>query len=405
MKRIKKYAIIFLIMVIGTIVTVTITNIIAYYSITMQFLIIFIVHSIVALLNEWRQRVRLSKLEHQIELHQIHEVMLEVSNSIFHMEDKSKLLQNILNKAVSVSPNASHGTILVKNEEGNLEFKALKGYKDSMLSIVLEPRETYQWQETSGDFRRPILIDDISKYNALKKTCTLESFEEAKGLHLKSALSTPILINGDFYGWINIDSTERKAFTEKDIQLMKYFASQVAIVIFNHLHYEHTLHLSRYDALTGIGNRRYFQEQFDKKVKENENTNEVSSFVVMDLNNLKIINDKYGHNTGDLYIQTFAQRFSDSIRDSDLFARYGGDEFAAVFYGMDNKQVEKKIQLIRDEIAKHPIIVDGNEIKVCFSFGVVQISDEFNVYQTLVSLADERMYEDKKKIKENMLNS
>ena len=84
--------------------------------------------------------------------------------------------------------------------------------------------------------------------------------------------------------------------------------------------------------LTNIYNRRSFEDIFDKILNKALRYNESFYLVTFDLNNLKHINDTFGHLNGDEFIKSFVNKLKKSIRNSDVLARYGGDEFVGVFF-------------------------------------------------------------------------
>ncbi len=201
---------------------------------------------------------------------------------------------------------------------------------------------------------------------------------------------------------INIDSTFANAFTDYDILTMKYFTAQTAIAIKNHLLLERTVYLSRFDKLTNTYNRSYFEEIFEEFYKKAARYHEEFTLLILDLNGLKSINDTYGHQVGDKAIQHFAEGFKQEIRSSDLFARYGGDEFIAVFFHATPDSTLGKLQAIITYFEDHPLKTDLGELFVSFSYGLSHFPSDSNSFDLLVKLADERMYEYKYALKNDL---
>lgn len=168
--------------------------------------------------------------------------------------------------------------------------------------------------------------------------------------------------------------------------------------------YEEIINLSRYDKLTNVYNRRYFEDLFDEHFKIANEINKKFFFVLFDLNGMKEVNDIYGHLAGDEFLKKFADTIKENSREADLFARYGGDEFVAVFFNINQKDLELKLEKINKELIETPLDFQGNSIECSFSYGVVNFPNEAKNYNDLVKLADERMYSYKEKIKVELKN-
>ncbi|MDG2866089.1 GGDEF domain-containing protein, partial [Vibrio parahaemolyticus] len=127
----------------------------------------------------------------------------------------------------------------------------------------------------------------------------------------------------------------RNAFDENDLKLMEFIQTNTEIAINNYIINHANFYLATHDALTGVYNRSYFSQLFESFKERALRYNEIFHLVMFDLNNLKYINDNFGHIAGDEAIKTFAKRLSVIIRKSDVFARYAGDEFVAIFLNTD----------------------------------------------------------------------
>lgn len=332
-------------------------------------------------------------------------IMLELSNYMIQVKSVKELLSIILEKAIEMIPTASHGSILVMNKKGKLEFKAIFGFEEDLFKVMLDPEESYQWKAANGVFTGPIIIEDLQKYG--DKSLSEDNYNamnEIEALSINSSLSAPIMINKLFFGFINLDSKMNNMFNEEDIQMMAYFANQATIAIANHQLYEEVLYFSRYDGLTKIFNRRYFEEIIQEQLLENLSIG--FSIVIIDLNKFKQINDLYGHRNGDLVLESFATFFREEVSDKDVFARYGGDEFVSMFYNKSYAQTDEmmlKIQQL-NTIRKIELLDTVTSIEASFSYGIATYpNDGINLNQ-LLFIADSRMYEYKKSLHNRIYN-
>lgn len=148
------------------------------------------------------------------------------------------------------------------------------------------------------------------------------------------------------------------------------------------------------DPLTGIHNRTYFEEQMAKLLERKEKM----IFCYCDLDHLKYVNDRYGHLEGDRYIHRFVDTVKSCIRENDLFARVGGDEFCIILRKCPQEMAARKIKRIQKEFEEWEEIPYPQS----FSCGFVEISGQ-NSRQTLneiIQYADRAMYEQKRNHKE-----
>ncbi len=146
-----------------------------------------------------------------------------------------------------------------------------------------------------------------------------------------------------------------------------------------------------YDFLTHLYNRKYFLEHVEKHIQDNV---EFSTFVI-DLNRFKMINDVYGHDIGDIVLQEVGNRFKTLENDKILFARFGGDEFAAVYTTTDNEKINELGKKI-DEVLEEHIVISESEFTISASVGVSRYPDDSKNISDLLKLADMAMYHAKR---------
>ncbi len=327
--------------------------------------------------------------------------MFEIMQSIIGIDDIQLLYDLILAKALETIDHANVGSILILNEDDTLEVAAFKGYdSEKMSNFKISLEETFLWLQSNGKIKETIIVNDVRALMAK----IFDMAPDSDDWSIASTISAPIMINQKLYGMVNIDSKEKNIFTEEDRVILDNFRTQIEIALKKHLLYEETINLSRYDKLTDAYNRRYFEELFEQHFSKAKEYNENFSLVIFDMNGLKIVNDSFGHLAGDAYIKKFATTLLENVRASDLFARYGGDEFIAVFFNMNKDDVLDKMEGIINNLEESPLEFGQDKIICSFSYGIASYPEDARNYKDLVKIADQRMYSYKAKVKAFLKN-
>jgi len=149
--------------------------------------------------------------------------------------------------------------------------------------------------------------------------------------------------------------------------------------------------LARKDALTGVWNRRAFSEMTQLSIENAHRHNIPLSLIMIDIDKFKKYNDIYGHEIGDIVIKSFANNLKNHTRDTDIFARIGGEEFVMVLPFAEIKDAKHKAETCRENIEKQTIVTKNKKLTVTASFGVAQLKENESL-ESLLSRADNAMY-------------
>ena len=151
------------------------------------------------------------------------------------------------------------------------------------------------------------------------------------------------------------------------------------------------------DGLTGLYNRRFFEDQFEKELDRVNRYSRILSLVMIDIDHFKNINDTYGHPQGDIILSTVAQVFDTAIRHPDTAARYGGEEFVIILPETDIKGAVVLAERLRVAVEKLEIQTDSEMIKVTISLGVTEYRAEKGrkSMAEVIGTADKALYNSK----------
>jgi len=184
--------------------------------------------------------------------------------------------------------------------------------------------------------------------------------------------------------------TNPELYSEKDIGLLEFVSSQVATAIERKRTEERIRYLSFHDALTGLYNRAYFEEELERY---NFPRYYPLSIMMVDTNGLKAINDTFGHHEGDRLLQHLASLLNSISRKGDVIARLGGDEFTVLLPSTSSQEASmicERIRKICEEDKTEPAY-----LRPSIALGHATQKGEYQNTEALLKEADKRMYQDK----------
>lgn len=168
--------------------------------------------------------------------------------------------------------------------------------------------------------------------------------------------------------------------------------------------YNHNLaYIAEHDPLTGLYNRRSFQELLERYHKLSKRNSQALSLVFLDIDNFKEINDKYGHYTGDKVLQRFAELLRTHLRETDLIARWGGEEFLIALSDTELEYAHNVAEKVRTIVTEDFILHQLLGVKSTASFGVTEFKMD-ETMEDVIARADKAMYKAKHTGKNKVLS-
>jgi len=206
---------------------------------------------------------------------------------------------------------------------------------------------------------------------------------------VRSVLYLPLTVTDHCIGSLILASRAANAYSRSQIRLLERVALQIAAPIENTQLYAQAEQKSRTDELTGLFNRRYFEERLKEEIARHSRYGDVLSIFMLDLDNFKSYNDLYGHPAGDILLNQIGRIIKGSIRNVDKAFRYGGDEFVVILPQTNKDDAYVVAERVRTQLAAE---MENRKIKVTCSIGLATYPADGVMSTELIDIADTALY-------------
>jgi diguanylate cyclase (GGDEF)-like protein len=240
-------------------------------------------------------------------------------------------------------------------------------------------------------------------WNAVMFTVYLGCCVLASGAYRRATAGAFVLITG-FILWASVFVVSPMLPTflphvqiESEVwNLPKYVVALGMMLLLLEDQIEHNKNLALHDMLTGLPNRRLFEDRITGALERSRRTGARTALLVIDLDGFKKVNDTLGHHVGDLVLQLVASAFAERVRRSDTVARTGGDEFSVILEGPTNREDAEGVRESLRQLLSDPLDVEGQDVRVAASIGVALFPEDASDVESLCIAADRRMYDTKR---------
>ncbi len=216
---------------------------------------------------------------------------------------------------------------------------------------------------------------------------------------VRSELAFPLISRGHVVGVLNAESQHADAFTEADVALMSAVGSQLASSLEVAQLHDSLKREASHDPLTRLNNRRLFLERIQQQISLATAGGESFSILFLDVDQLKRINDTYGHLAGDALLREVSNALLDAVRGEDVVARYGGDEFVVLLPATGAPAAIIVAQRVSDGIARHRFMAGRDLLQIPgVSLGVATFPQDGATAEELLAAADATLYRQKRRV-------
>ena len=207
-----------------------------------------------------------------------------------------------------------------------------------------------------------------------------------------TCIIAPLVCQNRVVGVLNLaDKIDGEKFTNEDIAVIELFRHLIGASIGNIKLFEKTQLQAKTDGLTGLVNHKTFYELLEKELRRCQRYGGQISIIMVDIDNLKSINDTYGHRAGDIAIKRVSRKIAACIRKIDVAARYGGDEFAIILPNTSIPDAVIAAERMIGEVSQTPIIWEREKIQLFISIGVGQYEGDMRP-EDITHHSDEALY-------------
>jgi diguanylate cyclase (GGDEF)-like protein len=224
----------------------------------------------------------------------------------------------------------------------------------------------------------------------------LKALQLPAEISYQTSLIIPLAKGNETLGTLALYATEFAQYSSEHIRLVEAIAQLAGDAIANALHYEETEATAYTDRLTGLPNLRAILRAFDTETERAKRAHQPFTFLMMDLDGFKKINDTLGHQVGDLFLIEISRQIKAHLRSADFFGRYAGDEFVALLPHTRQDEIGELVARIKHAVDNHAITTeDGKVARGGVSIGVAECDGSQGTLEELMARADAAMYADK----------
>ena len=271
----------------------------------------------------------------------------------------------------TIFENTGTATVIVEKDTtislANSEFASMTGFQKKEIE-GLKSWLQFMDEKTQRKIQNGEVIPEHSDYHPMAPhfECTFID-KEGKQKDMLCSLA-------------NIPGSDKSVVTLADITELKEAERQI-------------YHQAFHDTLTNLPNRALFMEHLNMALKRAKRRDDYYFAVLyLDIDRFKLVNDSLGHSVGDQLIKAFANRIKDSLRDLDILARFGGDEFVILLEDIENSEYASGVADRLQQELKRPFMIENKEVFAPASFGVVLNTRDYDDAENIIRDADAAMY-------------
>jgi diguanylate cyclase (GGDEF)-like protein len=222
---------------------------------------------------------------------------------------------------------------------------------------------------------------------------------------MRSLLILPLVVREDAIGTLALAAHRTDAFNDSVRPTLEVLANQLAVALSNAAAVKRLEEMATTDGLTGCLNKRAFLDELESKMRSAERFGRKLSLLVTDLDHFKNVNDTYGHDVGDVVIKGLGAILIRRKRDTDIVARFGGEEFCVLCEETDTQGAVILAERVREELAQTAFVTDLGKLSITCSIGVATFPEDARTPEELFKISDQALYAAKRSGRDRVCTS
>jgi diguanylate cyclase (GGDEF)-like protein len=308
------------------------------------------------------------------------DALFEINRLIAHTHESAECFERLVTHIRKLIPCEGATLYLVDRKSGRLNVAASMGPQIDLIERI-EFERGIGFSGWVAKTKRPVLFGSLKR-----------SQPQLAGV-IKSFISVPLVVAGDTIGVINLGHSQEGVFSKDDLRLLILVASQAGGLIQKTLLLEEIRELAITDDLTGLYNRRHLMLRMQDEVARASRFIQEFSVIFLDVDNFKVYNDAYGHETGDRALADLGGVLKSMARATDILARYGGEEFVLLLPATGREEALVVAERLRLAVEGH---LFPRRKRLTVSVGAATYPEDSTDPQELLGLADKALYQAKR---------
>ena len=316
--------------------------------------------------------------------------LIETTHALASAREPKTVLRIIFDKAKTMVQCEAWSLFLIDSSTQELVFNMVGGPKARRLKEqrIKPGLGIAGWVAQHG---KPAMVADTKKDRRF-----LPDVDRATKFLTRTVLCVPIFSKKRPVAVLEMLNKIGKPFDRLDLRLLTHLAEQASIALERATLHEQAANLGLTDELTRMYNARYFEQALDREVRRCRRYGSLMALIFLDLDHFKWINDRHGHLLGSQCLTEVAKIMAANVRDVDILARYGGDEFVVILPETTVATALAVAERLHSGIGSHVFLKEtGINIHISASVGIAGFPDHARTKEELVRKADEAMYKSK----------